>query len=94
MSLILTVDFGSTYTKVVAFDLDREAVVGVSQAGSTVDSDVNIGLQEALGRLYIEGEPVSRLPVEKTLACSSAAGGLRVMVSGLVPVLSLEAARR
>ena len=94
MSLILTVDFGSTYTKVVAFDLELEAVVGVSQAGSTVDSDVNIGLQEALDRLYIEGEPVSRLPVEKTLACSSAAGGLRVMVSGLVPVLSLEAARR
>ena len=50
MSLILTVDFGSTYTKVVAFDLDREAVVGVSQAGSTVDTDVNIGLQQALDR--------------------------------------------
>jgi sugar (pentulose or hexulose) kinase len=36
MRLILAVDLGGTYTKAVAFDLDREAAVGVSQAGSNV----------------------------------------------------------
>ncbi len=94
MRLILAVDFGSTFTKVVAFDLDHEGVVGLARAPSTVDTDVNVGLQQALDQLSIHRQPVANLPVEHILACSSAAGGLKVVVIGLVPVLTVEAARQ
>jgi len=94
MELVLAIDFGSTFTKVVAFDLEREAVVGTSKAVSTVGTDVTLGLRRALDQLTIDGKPVSSLGETKRLACSSAAGGLKVVVVGLVPSLSVEAARR
>jgi sugar (pentulose or hexulose) kinase len=37
--LAMTVDFGSTFTKVVVIDLDEEKVVARSSCPSTVDSD-------------------------------------------------------
>ena len=45
------IDFGSTFTKVVAFDLGRELLLGRVQAPSTVDTDVNLGLDRALNEL-------------------------------------------
>jgi sugar (pentulose or hexulose) kinase len=38
-SLTLLIDFGSTYTKVVAVDLSNAEVIGRSQAPSTVNTD-------------------------------------------------------
>lgn len=88
----LTIDFGSTYTKGVVFDLAREDVVATGYAPSTVGQDVRIGLERMLRDLAqrMGGDP-RQLPC---LACSSAAGGLRLAVIGLVPSLSLEAAQR
>lgn len=87
----VAVDFGSTYTKVALLDIDACEVVAIAKAASTVDTDVNIGLQQALSELNAPSVDLDTLPA---LACSSAAGGLRVAVIGLVPELSLEAARR
>lgn len=94
MGIVLAVDFGSTFTKVAAIDLDATAVVGLSRAPTTVEIDVNIGLRSALDQLRIAGRPLDHQPVREVLACSSAAGGLKVVVIGLVPSLTVEAARR
>jgi uncharacterized protein (TIGR01319 family) len=87
----VAVDFGSTYTKVALLDVEACEVIAIAKAASTVDTDVNAGLQQALSELRTARSDLDTLPA---LACSSAAGGLRVVVIGLVPELSLEAARR
>ena len=46
-SLALLIDFGSTFTKVIAVDLDTSQVVARSQAPSTVLTDVREGLLRA-----------------------------------------------
>lgn len=87
------VDFGSTYSKVVAVDLDEEIIIGQGRAESTVKTDLTIGLKAAIEGLE---EGIQRKCVEASslrLACSSAAGGLRLVVIGLVPSLSLSAGR-
>ena len=86
----ILVDLGSTYTKVVAVDLDKAAILGRAQHPSTVETDVTIGLERALaGVTAIAGSDV-RL----RLASSSARGGLRLVAIGLVPELTAEAARQ
>jgi uncharacterized protein (TIGR01319 family) len=87
---VLLIDFGSTFTKVTAVDLEAERILGRSSAFTTADSDIGRGLNLALDRL---ADKTGDLVYESRLACSSAAGGLRVMVSGLVPELTAEAAR-
>ncbi len=78
------IDFGSTFTKVVAFDLDSETLLGRVQSPSTVDTDVNLGLDRALNALR-ETVAVDEADIRNALACSSAAGGLRMVCIGLVP---------
>jgi uncharacterized protein (TIGR01319 family) len=97
--LALLVDFGSTYTKVVAVDLRSAEVVGRSQAASTVNTDVREGLMQALMALdekhaLFEKRPgdLDALEGHLVLASSSAAGGLRMAVIGLIPGLTVEAA--
>jgi hypothetical protein len=78
----LLVDFGSTYTKIAAVDLEREEIIGWAQAPTTVDTDITIGLNNALSRLWdAYGIDVNR--VQGKYACSSAAGGLRLRQSAL-----------
>ena len=43
MSLALLIDFGSTYTKIGAIDLDREEIVGYAQSCTTVETDIMTG---------------------------------------------------
>ncbi len=87
----LLIDFGSTFTKVVAVDLKEEAVVAAARVPSTVESDITIGLEEALKK--IAGEVgISNLEEREALACSSAAGGLRMVCAGFVPELTSQAA--
>ncbi len=91
MSLALLIDFGSTFTKILAVDLAREEVLAYAQSGSTVESDITVGLQKALDLLPSH---LKRSRYEFKLASSSAAGGLRLAAIGLVPELSAEAAKR
>jgi uncharacterized protein (TIGR01319 family) len=89
----LFVDFGSTFTKVVAFDLEAERLLGRVQVPSTVDTDVTVGLEQAFA-LLSETVDFGEDEKRRTVACSSAAGGLRVVCVGLVPDYTLEAGRR
>jgi len=93
MQLTVAVDFGSTFTKLVAIDLAAERIVATAQARTTVDTDVTIGFDRALAELdrHLAGTPHT---VERYLASSSAAGGLRMIAIGLIPSLTAEAARR
>lgn len=90
MKPILLIDFGSTYTKVTAVDVEGERLLGTAQAYTTVQTDINDGLHAALTRLE---KATGKLDFSETFACSSAAGGLRMIASGLVPELTSEAAR-
>lgn len=90
MKNILLVDFGSTYTKLTAVDVDAEEIIGTAVAFTTVATDVNDGLQKGLERLE---QQTGRREYEACYACSSAAGGLRMVTCGLVPELTGEAAK-
>jgi len=87
---VLLIDFGSTYTKLTAVDLDAEEILGTAAAYTTVRTDINDGLTEGLRRLE---EKTGKLEYFQSFACSSAAGGLRMVTSGLVPELTGEAAK-
>lgn len=88
----LFVDFGSTFTKVVLLDLDNLVVAGRTQRPSTVDTDITIALTAAMEDIseILGGE----VPYRYKLATSSAAGGLKIAAIGLVPELTVEAAKR
>ncbi|MEG1953081.1 MAG: methylaspartate mutase accessory protein GlmL [Hydrogenoanaerobacterium sp.] len=91
MKPVLLIDFGSTYTKVTAVDLDTEALLGTGCAYTTVQTDVGEGLANAVNELE---EKTGKLNFIQRFACSSAAGGLRMITSGLVPELTAEAAKQ
>jgi|EndMetStandDraft_7_1072992.scaffolds.fasta_scaffold03485_5 uncharacterized protein (TIGR01319 family) len=92
MPAALLIDFGSTYTKLRAVDLDARRVLAVAQGPSTVTTNVTIGLDLALAELE---RKLGRLPAFKhRLASSSAAGGLKMVTIGLVKELTAEAARQ
>lgn len=93
MSITLAVDFGSTYTKVVAIDCEGQTLVGVAQSPTTVSEGLMLGLDRALAQLEA-GCGLRRADISRRVASSSAAGGLRMVAIGLVPDLTAEAARR
>ena len=92
MKPVLLVDFGSTWTKLRALDLDAGVLLASAQGPSTVTSDINVGFDAALRAL---GARLGGLPdFAYRLASSSAAGGLRMVTIGLVRELTAEAARQ
>ncbi|MPM56979.1 hypothetical protein SDC9_103796 [bioreactor metagenome] len=91
MNNILLIDFGSTYTKITAVDIEREVVLGTARGITTVETDIMDGLNQALTDLF---EKTGKLEFAKVLGCSSAAGGLKMVAVGLVPELTAEAAKR
>lgn len=91
MSNVLLIDFGSTYTKITAVDIEKETIIGTAHGITTVASNIMDGLEAALADLFTR---TGRLSFDKVLACSSAAGGLRMVAVGLVPELTAEAAKR
>lgn len=91
MRPVLLIDFGSTYTKVTAVDTEAEVLLGTAAAYTTVQTDINEGLSHALEKLEAQ---TGKLDFAARYACSSAAGGLRMIASGLVPELTSEAAKQ
>jgi len=87
---VLLIDFGSTYTKLTAVDVETERLLGTASAYTTVQTDINDGLEAGLKLLE---EKTGKLHYDECYACSSAAGGLRMITSGLVPELTGEAAK-
>ena len=95
MKAYLLVDFGSTYTKLTCVDVDSEEILHTSKSITTVFSDVNIGYDKALKEMNKElSKKYENLKFEKILACSSAAGGLKMVAIGLSKNLTSEAAKR
>lgn len=86
----LLIDFGSTYTKLVAVDEAAEEILGTAQSPTTVETDISEGLRSARALLERTAGPLAFPTIR---ACSSAAGGLRMIVSGLVLELTAKAAR-
>lgn len=93
MKACLLVDFGSTYTKLTAIDLDSEEILGTTKSKTTVTTNMMEGYYQAKEHLP---SPLN----EKTftwdyqLACSSAKGGFRMVAIGLSKTLTAEAAKR
>lgn len=90
MKPVLLIDFGSTYTKLTAVDVDAEEILGTAASYTTVQTDINDGLNEGLRLLEAK---TGKIEYMECFACSSAAGGLRMVTSGLVPELTSEAAK-
>ncbi len=90
MKPVLLIDFGSTYTKLTAVDVDAEEILGTAASYTTVQTDINDGLNSGLKLLEAK---TGKIDYAECYACSSAAGGLRMVTSGLVPELTGEAAK-
>lgn len=97
MKCYLTIDFGSTYTKLTAIDLVGERILATAKDITTVEDDIMIGFDKAYAKLVKEIEkeiPISQVEFVDKIACSSAAGGLKMVAIGLVPELTAEAAKK
>ncbi|GAA0116412.1 methylaspartate mutase accessory protein GlmL [Clostridium senegalense] len=93
MDAYLLLDFGSTYTKLTAVDIENEEILASAKDITTIEDDIMTGFDKAYKKLeeQLEGKDVNFV---KKLACSSAAGGLKMVALGLVPDLTAEAAKR
>ncbi len=95
MDHIMLVDFGSTYTKLTLVSKSLEDVVYTACSHTTVRQGVMKGFRRAEKKLYVD---MKRLGMEipqsvEYMVCSSAAGGLKMVASGLVRELTAEAAK-
>jgi uncharacterized protein (TIGR01319 family) len=91
---VLVAEIGSTTTIVNAFNINptNPVFLGRGVSNTTVDSDVNEGLQLAIEDLsYTLG--VNKISYNEMFASSSAAGGLRVTVHGLVYEMTVRASQ-
>ena len=93
---VLVAEIGSTTTVVNAFkDLDTDNPVFWAQGQaptSVLDGDVRIGLQGAIDDLCRKMN-IESLEYDEMLATSSAAGGLKMTVHGLVYDMTAKAAK-
>ncbi|MEK6265960.1 MAG: GlmL-related ornithine degradation protein [Clostridium sp.] len=95
----LVAEIGSTTTLVTAFNAcyDDKGQIAVKipfqgkSCTTVLDGDVTIGLRDAIKD--IENQIQESITWEKMLATSSAAGGLRITVHGLMEQMTVKAAR-
>lgn len=90
----LIAEIGSTTTIVTAFDFSQEEprVVAQGKGYTTVlEGDVTVGLKAAVND--IEEELGEKIDWDRMIATSSAAGGLKMTVHGLVHDMTVKAAR-
>lgn len=92
MANYLLIDFGSTFTKLCAVDTDKCEIIGTASDFTTVETDISEGYQKALTKLI--NKVGYKVNFEQVVACSSAAGGLKMAAIGLVKELTVEAAKR
>jgi uncharacterized protein (TIGR01319 family) len=92
MANYLLIDFGSTFTKLCAVNSEAEELLGTASGFTTVDTDISIGYHNALDKLF--KKIGNTIEFDQVIACSSAAGGLKMAAIGLVEELTVEAAKR
>jgi uncharacterized protein (TIGR01319 family) len=85
------VDFGSTFTKAIAVEIETASLLSSVQVPSTVESDITTGLNQALSLIFHDAG-IRELEKKDIQACSSARGGLRIVSIGFVAELSSKAA--
>jgi uncharacterized protein (TIGR01319 family) len=94
---VLVAEIGSTTTLVNAFNLSPPEFIGQGCAPTTVlAGDVRIGLQTAIEDLeknLTQRRKGAKVQYTEMLATSSAAGGLKMTVHGLVYDMTVKAAR-
>ena len=91
---VLVAEIGSTTTIVNAFQIktDNPKFLGRGVSNTTVDTDVNIGLEIAILELA-KNMNVDSISYGEMFASSSAAGGLRMTVHGLVYEMTVRASK-
>jgi uncharacterized protein (TIGR01319 family) len=93
---ILVAEIGSTITKVSLFDGIQEGqprVLGQGNAPTSIArGDITIGLNQAVDQLKKKLQ-TDTIEARESFACSSAAGGLRMSVHGLVYDMTVKAAK-
>jgi uncharacterized protein (TIGR01319 family) len=89
--VVICVDFGSTFTKALLVDLAEGQIAASAEHRTTIETDVLDGYDACLASLQ-EQDP--RAAEARTLACSSAGGGLRIAVVGNEELVTAEAGRR
>ncbi|HET7070688.1 MAG TPA: glutamate mutase L [Nocardioides sp.] len=91
MSVVICVDFGSTFTKASLVDLAEGRIAAAAEHRTTIGTDVLDGYDACVAALV---EQDVRAADARTLACSSAGGGLRIAVVGNEELVTAEAGRR
>jgi uncharacterized protein (TIGR01319 family) len=90
MKVYLTSDFGSTFTKLTAIDIESREIIGTAKSFTTVDTNVIYGFKSALDEIINQ---CGNIHFDKMIASSSAAGGLKMVSSGLVDDITAKASR-
>jgi len=90
-SVIVCVDFGSTFTKAALVDLAGARIVASASHRTTIETDVLDGYVACRAELAAAD---ARAATADVLACSSAGGGLRIAVVGNEELVTAEAGRR
>ncbi len=91
MEAALLIDIGSTFTKACSIDLLEEKILATVCTPSTTNTNVSEGIDNAIQLLNTAVQEKTDYKVR--LASSSAAGGLRIVVVGLVPELTVKAGK-
>lgn len=91
---VLVAEIGSTTTIVNAFNIINKPLefIGRGLAQTTVDTDVTLGLNLAIKDLE-KSLNINNLSYKEMFATSSAAGGLKITVHGLVYEMTAKAAK-
>jgi len=91
---VLIAEIGSTTTIVNAFNIEEEVkFLGRGVSHTTANTAVHRGLRAAINDLKASFGGVTRLNRKNTYATSSAAGGLKMGVAGLVYDMTVKAAK-
>lgn len=96
IDIYLAIDFGSTYTKLTAIDLTNRDIIATTRSMTTISEDVTIGYlnaYEELKNILNKKIGENKYTVKYKNACSSAAGGLKIIAVGLVPDLTTKATK-
>ena len=85
------IDIGSTFTKACSIDLSEEKILATVCTPSTTNTNVSEGIEKAIQLLNTVVQ--RKIDYKIRFASSSAAGGLRIVVVGLVPELTVKAGK-
>jgi len=85
------IDIGSTFTKACAIDFLEEKILATVCTPSTTNTNVSVGIEKAIQ--LVNTVVQRKIDYKIRLASSSAAGGLRIVVVGLVPELTVTAGK-